>query len=261
MRNSDQENNRQVPLEALLTLWQNRLLNDFDEANEFFNIYVDSPFCEGAECRYCCYTPNIIKSASNSKLLKKYYDETLIDNIREFNEVLSIRTPDTVYFGGGTSSLMSLEQMDRVFTELQHCFDFRNSVKEKTFECNPWHIAQRRMHLLIDWNFTHVTLGIQTFYEGALRLNDRISPGLDRLTAVAELLEQSNMWYNVDLMAFIYRDDLDEDLAILKNDLDITERVLHPKRITVYPNYYKLKNPQASIENREHTFNKIRLFA
>ena len=51
---------------------------------------------------------------------------------------------------------------------------------------------------------------------------------------------------------------MEQDLAILKNDLEITEKFLHPKRITVYPNYYKLRDPEASIENREHTFNKVR---
>ena len=57
-------------------------------------------------------TPNIIKSPSDNELKNRYYEEILIDNIREFKDVLSIRNPDTVYFGGGTSSLMSLDQMD-----------------------------------------------------------------------------------------------------------------------------------------------------
>ena len=71
-------------------------------------------------------------------------------------------------------------------------------------------------------------------------------------------LEESGLWYNVDLLAFIYRDDLEQDLAILASDLETTARMLHPKRITVYPNYYKLKDPEGSVENRDHTFTKIR---
>ena len=163
--------------------------------------------------------PNIIKSPSDNELKNRYYEEILIDNIREFKDVLSIRNADTVYFGGGTSSLMSLDQMELVFKELQRGFDFRNSVKEKTFEFNPWHITKAKLQLLMDWQFTHVTLGIQTFDEGALKLNNRSAPSLDRLAAVMDLLEQSNIWYNVDLMAFIYRDDLEQDLAILEERL------------------------------------------
>jgi hypothetical protein len=258
MDNLEQEYDGQVTLDALLRVWQTRLSDAFSEGKDYFNIYVDSPFCEGGKCRYCCYSPNIIKSPSDSELKNRYYEEILIDNIREFEGVLSLRNADTVYFGGGTSSLMSLDQMDAVFKELQQNFDFRNSVKEKTFEFNPWHITEERLQLLMDWQFTHITLGIQTFHEGALKLNNRTSPGLDQLSAVMDLLEQSNVWYNVDLMAFIYQDDLEQDLAILKNDLEITEKMLHPKRITLYPNYYKLRDPEASIENREHTFNKVR---
>ena len=137
----EQKYGGQVALDALLQVWQSRLINDFNEAKDYFNIYVDSPFCEGGKCRYCCYGPNIIKSPSDNELKDRYYDEILIDNIREFKDVLSIRNPDTVYFGGGTSSLTSLDQMDGVFKELQRGFDFRNSVKEKTFEFDPSHFT------------------------------------------------------------------------------------------------------------------------
>ncbi len=258
MGTPEQKTDRKVPLDDLLRVWQNKLLNDFSGDRDYFNVYVDSPFCEHGKCRYCCYAPNIIKSPSDNELKNRYYEEMLIGNIREFKDVLSIRTPDTVYFGGGTSSLMSLEQMDRVFTELQRSFDFGNSVKEKTFEFNPWHVTEARLRLLVDWNFTHATIGIQTFDERVLKLNRRSNPSLDRLTSVMDMLEQSNIWYNVDLMTFIYQDDLERDLSILKRDLEITAKMLHPKRITVYPNYYKLKDPDASKENQAHTFTKIR---
>jgi len=258
MGTPEHETDRKVPLDALRLVWQNKLLNDFSEDEEYFNVYVDSPFCEGGKCRYCCYGPNIIKSQSDNELRDRYYEEMLISHIREFKDVLSIRTPDTVYFGGGTSSLMSLEQMDSVFTELQRSFDFGNSVKEKTFEFNPWHVTEARLQLLADWNFTHVTIGIQTFDERVLKLNRRSNPGLDRLISVMDMLEQYDVWYNVDLMTFINQDDLEQDLAILKKDLEITARILHPKRITVYPNYYKLRDPEVSAENRKHTFTKIR---
>lgn len=248
----------QVPLDALLPVWRKKLLNDFSEDKEFFNVYVDSPFCVGTKCLYCCHTSNIIRSASGSRLVNRYYNQILLDHIKEFKDVLSIRTPDTIYFGGGTSSLMSLAQMDTVFNKLQNTFDLRNSVKEKRFEFNPWHVTEEKLQLLGDWNFTHVTLGIQTFHETVLESNNRSSPSLDQLTVLMDLLEKFNIWYNVDLMTFIYRDDLEEDLRILKTDLEVAEKKLYPKRITVYPNYFKLKNPQDSVQSREYTFNKIR---
>jgi len=253
-----QKDDRQITLDALLRAWHHKLLNNFTESKEYFNIYVESPFCYGRKCRYCCYSPNIVESPADNEQKNRYYDEILIENIREFKEILSIRPPDTVYFGGGTSSLMSLAQMDRVFTELQHSFDFRNSVKEKTFEFNPRHMTKAKLQLLMDWRFTHITVGIQTFHEGALKLNKRSSPGLDRLAAAMDLLEQYGVWYNIDLMAFVYHDDLEQDLTILKNDLEIAEEMLHPKRMTVYPNYYKLRDPRSSIPNKDHTFNKVR---
>ncbi len=248
----------QMPLNALLLLWHRKLANDFGEGKEYFNIYVDSPFCVGTKCRYCCHTSNIVSSTSANSLVNRYYEGILLDHIREFTPVLSIRTPDTIYFGGGTSSLMSLAQMNDVFNELQQTFDLRNSVKEKRFEFNPWHITEPKLQLLRDWNFTDITIGIQSFQKAILKYNNRNNPSLNQLTLMMELLEQFNFWYNIDLMTFIYRDDLEEDLRILKSDLEIAQRTLNPKRITVYPNYFKLKKPQDSIENREYTFGRIR---
>jgi len=248
----------QVPLDALLMLWRRKLATDFSEGKEYFNVYVDSPFCVGAKCLYCCHTSNIVRSTSGNGLIKRYYERILLDHIKEFKDVLSIRTPDTIYFGGGTSSLMSLAQMKGVFNELQNTFDLRNSVKEKRFEFNPWHVTDEKLQLLRDWNFTHVTIGIQTFHKAVLKTNNRSNPSLSQLTSVMESLEQFNIWYNVDLMTFIYRDDLEEDLKILKADLEVAEKMLNPKRITVYPNYFKLRKPEESIENRKYTFHKIR---
>jgi hypothetical protein len=258
MSNTQQTGDGRIPPDALLRVWHRKLLDNFAEGQEYFNVYVDNPFCEAVECRFCGYGPNIVRSRSDKELKDRYYEKILIDHIREFREALSIRTPDSVYFGGGSSSLMSLAQMDRVFRELQGCFDFRNCVKEKTFECNPRHVTEERLQVLIDWNFTHVTIGIQTLDERVLKFNARRSPSLEQLTSMMGALEQSGLWYNVDLLAFIYRDDLEQDLAILASDLETVARMLHPKRITVYPNYYKLKDPEGSAENRDHTFTKIR---
>ncbi len=68
MGDLEQECDRQVSLDALLRVWQSKLLNDFTEPGDYFNIYVDSPFCEGAKCRFCGYGPNIIKSPSDNEL-------------------------------------------------------------------------------------------------------------------------------------------------------------------------------------------------
>jgi hypothetical protein len=68
---------------------------------------------------------------------------------------------------------------------------------------------------------------------------------------------------NVDLLTFIYRRNLEEDLSILSDDID-KAKALRPTRITIFPNYYQLlsqeavKNPEHHGRDVEAVFYKIR---
>ncbi|MCK4521732.1 MAG: radical SAM protein [Nanoarchaeota archaeon] len=242
---------KRISLEKIKKLWRHKLTNNFNEKKELFNLYIDSPFCFYPKCRYCAYNPVIIKDI---KLKDKYYNTILIDNIRDFKDILSIRTPDTVYFGGGSSSLMSLKQMKRIFNELQKYFDFKNKIKEKTFELNPLHITNEKIELLNKWNFTNLTIGIQTFNKKILDFNYRVNPPLNKIKEIFKLFEKVTYQYNMDLMTFIYKGNLEEDLKVLKKDLEITTKILKPTRITIFPNYHQIdpkdptKPPKATLE-------------
>jgi coproporphyrinogen III oxidase-like Fe-S oxidoreductase len=91
MSNTQQTGDRRIPLDALIRVWQRKLLDNFTEGQEYFNVYVDNPFCETVECRFCGYGPNIVRSRSDKELKDRYYEKILIDHIREFREALSIR--------------------------------------------------------------------------------------------------------------------------------------------------------------------------
>ncbi|MBL7050536.1 radical SAM protein [Candidatus Woesearchaeota archaeon] len=227
-------------LNLIKAIWKSKLTNNFNPKKELFNIYVDSPFCIFPSCKFCCYSPSLIKNKEESKSKDNYYDKILIKQIQEFKDILKIRTPDTFYFGGGSSSLMSSTQMKKLFEEFQKHFDFKNKPLEKTFEMNPLYITDEKLSLLSHWKFTHTTIGVQTFDKKVLKFNERINIPINKLKELFKKFEKRSFEYNLDLMTFIYKKNTSQDLKILKKDLKISTQILKPNRITIFPNYYQL---------------------
>ncbi|MFC1755279.1 hypothetical protein ACFL96_18140, partial [Thermoproteota archaeon] len=106
---------RTIDFDTIKKIWKHKLTRNFDAEKELFNIYIDSPFCFSPRCKFCIYKPHMLKNEGDISLKDRYYDEVLIDNIDSFGAILELRQPDAVYFGGGTSSLMTIPQMNKIF--------------------------------------------------------------------------------------------------------------------------------------------------
>jgi hypothetical protein len=83
---------------------------------------------------------------------------------------------------------------------------------------------------------------------------------LDRMKSIFQKLEKANIKYNIDLLTFIYKDNLEEDMRILKEDLETIKKELNPKRITIFPNYNGLPNIVLHPEKKGEALKKIRRF-
>ena len=91
-------------------------------------LYFHVPFC-GKKCGYCdFYSEPYKKSGAES------YVEAVLRNISHYSQ--PERTVDTVYFGGGTPSLLSPLQLDRILSAVRCCFSLE-STAEITLEANP----------------------------------------------------------------------------------------------------------------------------
>lgn len=130
-------------------------------------IYLHIPFCK-SRCIYCdFYTTTELSNRSN-------YVETLIEEIRQRKDYLD--TPiQTIYFGGGTPSLLSFQQLDELFDILSAEFDL-NDVKEITIEANPDDLSRDYLVELQKTPVNRLSVGIQSFDNNQLKsLNRRHS--------------------------------------------------------------------------------------
>lgn len=122
------------------------------------SLYVHVPFC-ARKCEYCAFY-----SEQAGKERMDRYVSALIQEIRAQTSCLS--PPQTVFFGGGTPSLLSLSQWGRIFDALASAG--WPSVGEFTVECNPATVSADKARLFRDGGVNRISLGVQSLDDALL---------------------------------------------------------------------------------------------
>jgi len=140
-----------------------------------FGIYLHWPFCQ-AKCPYCDFNSHVWTHVDQDEWSRAFLRE--IDAIAE-------RVPDrvvsTVFFGGGTPSLMKAETVDRILAKIRSVWPIANTL-EVTLEANPTSVEAQRFAEYKDAGVNRVSIGVQA-------LNDDDLKRLGRLHSVDEALK------------------------------------------------------------------------
>ncbi len=226
-----------VSEEKILKRWEEKLKNI--KSDESFNIYIENPFCVN-QCLYCKHKGSLLKNHTSQA--KIYYEDFLPNQIRRFSYLLKEKTPDTIYFGGGTSSIMSEKIMENIFNEIPNF----KKIPNKVFECNPSLLNNTKTDILIKNKFSYVSFGIQSFDKNILNYNERSIPDYSKVKELIEKLESSGIRVNCDLMAFIgeKNNQIDEIKRVRDDFINLLDNY-KPSLITIYPETSFL------IENKE----------
>ncbi len=128
-------------------------------------LYLHIPFCKQA-CTYCNF------HFSTSLKQKDALLEALIREISLQQHWLAGSTVETIYFGGGTPSLLSADELMRLFDALSKTFKI-DSLKECTLEANPDDLSLPYLRSLRHTPVDRLSIGIQSFREEDLRYMNR----------------------------------------------------------------------------------------
>ena len=127
-------------------------------------IYIHIPFCKQA-CHYCDF------HFSTSLKKKNGLVKSLCKEIELRKEEL--RGPlETIYFGGGTPSLLSASELHRLFDTIKEHFEFSRNL-EITLEANPDDLSIEKLKELQQSPVNRLSIGIQSFFEKDLKLMNR----------------------------------------------------------------------------------------
>ncbi len=157
-------------------------------------IYIHIPFCL-RKCFYCdfCSFPN-----SDMTLVSKYCDE-LCRRIKEKAIDCREYTVDTVYFGGGTPTLLPVGEFGKLFDTLKESFNIENSA-EITVECNPATVDKTYFEELLSLGANRLSIGLQSANENELSSLGRAHSFNDFLVAFSDAREAGFKNISVDLM-------------------------------------------------------------
>lgn len=124
-------------------------------------IYIHVPFCI-SKCAYC----NFFSLASESKM--NDYVETLKKEIIFRKDYLGGETVKTIYFGGGTPSLLPTKSIEEIINLIRKNFNIDDNP-EITLEANPDTINKEKMSLLKQMGVNRISVGIQSFFDDDLQ--------------------------------------------------------------------------------------------
>ena len=127
-------------------------------------LYVHVPFCDG-KCPYCDFY-----SLRGTEESMDNYTKSIIDYIKYYSALIS-RPADTLYFGGGTPSLLGTRRLAAILDAARHGFTLADA--EITCEVNPTRNLDAFFPELYAAGFNRLSIGLQSANEGELRLLGR----------------------------------------------------------------------------------------
>ncbi len=132
-----------------------------------FGLYIHWPFCE-AKCPYCDFNSHVTRNIDQGRWQRAYLSE-----IDRYAELLPGRVLNTVYFGGGTPSLMDPDTVSAVLERVRASWPLSNDL-EVTLEANPGSVEAGRFSGYADAGVSRVSMGVQALNNTDLRRLGRI---------------------------------------------------------------------------------------
>ncbi len=192
-----------------------------------FSLYVSVPFCP-TRCSYCSFVSHSVKAAA--KLIPEY-TELLCRELRIFGKTakdLGLRL-ETVYYGGGTPTTLSAQQLKTVGETIENSFDL-SSVSEYTVEAGrPDTVTEEKLRVLKDLGVSRISINPQTFEEHVLKKIGRCHTGArtEEAFLLAKKIGFDNI--NMDIIAGLPDDTVEGFFRTLEKVVS-----LDPEEVTVH---------------------------
>ena len=205
------------------------------------SLYVHVPFC-AQKCEYCAF----YSGPASGDLIQRYVQALLL----ELELIAQDCRPKTVFFGGGTPSLLTLKQWESVLTTL-HRLGLGNAA-EFSGECNPATVSADKAALLRQFGVNRISMGVQSLDEALLDRLGRVH-SRDMVFRSYDILRKAGFEnINIDLMFAIpgqtmeiWNRTLDEALALGTEHLSCYEVIYEEDT----PLYEQLKAGECDVDD------------
>ncbi len=155
-------------------------------------IYLHIPFCKQA-CHYCNFHFSTIRKNQGAVI------DAMIWELKDRKDYLADQIIDSIYFGGGTPSILSPTEMKDIFETIYRTFQISKDA-EVTLEANPDDLNQEKLKELHDSPVNRLSIGIQSFHNEDLEYMNRAHDSDEALSSIKNAQNQGFNNITIDLI-------------------------------------------------------------
>jgi oxygen-independent coproporphyrinogen-3 oxidase len=188
-------------------------------------VYLHIPFCR-KRCHFCYFK---VYTDKDSSAIRGYIDAALQElEIYARKPVIGGRTANFVYFGGGTPSYLSVDQLKHLTDGMKKLIPW-TGVEEVTFECEPGTLTTHKLAAIREMGVTRLSLGVENFDDHILEINGRAHHSKEIARAYSFARELGFPQINVDLIAGMVEETDANWKENVRKVIDIS-----PDSVTIY---------------------------
>lgn len=210
------------------------------------SLYLHIPFCK-KKCKYC----DFVSINARDEFVARYVS-ALEKEIEMQGKTYENTVVKTVFFGGGTPSLLPAEYFSRIMRAIKN--NFRTDFSEVTVECNPESLTKEKLEVYKTEGVNRISIGVQSFDDNILRSLGRIH---DKNTAI-DAIKNAKMYFenvSADLIIGVPDEKIPSVLysVDLLNDSGVTHVSAYGLKIEPGTVLYELQNMGAFELNEDYT--------
>ena len=190
-------------------------------------IYLHIPFC-AAICNYCNFNRGL-----HDEGLRRRYVDALVADIRR--QALPAVAADTIFFGGGTPSLLEPGEVGRILAACRESFALAGDT-EITLEANPESASVEALQGFREAGINRLSFGVQSFHDAELRRLGRLHSSATARLAVARARAAGFNNLSLDLMMWLPGQSKADWLASVEALIEVTPDHASLYLLEIYPN-------------------------
>ena len=202
------------------------------------SLYVHIPWCV-RKCPYCDFN-----SHERNDLPEHAYRNALIEDLKQDLGDVQGRAVQSIFFGGGTPSLMSGDFYTTLIDQMKDLVAFADDI-EITLEANPGTVEQGRFDQYRRAGINRLSIGVQSFNSTHLQALGRIHDGNEALRAATAARQAGFDNFNLDLMHGLPEQGRADALADLEQAIALQPAHISWYELTIEPNTAFYNNPPA----------------
>ena len=218
------------------------------------SIYIHYPFCK-SKCPYCDFNSYCNLKIDEEELIKAYLNE-----IEYYKDIIKDKIIDTIYFGGGTPSLMSEKLLSNIMNKINSLYKINQNC-EISLESNPNSINYEKLKSFKDIGINRLSIGVQSLIDEDLKFLGRIHNKNEAIEAINTAQKIFNDKYSIDLIygrpnqnLNEWKEELNEAIKLSPFHISLYQLIIE-KGTPFYRNKIQTPNEDIATKLYEETHN------